>query len=593
VTSPPAAAPVVCEVSLRARLVVGEPFFEGGRPLTLGRIGTVDAAAGDLVAVEPTGHGVGRVVERLGPATDVSAVLHGLAVEAGTAAPFPADVLAEAAAIPGALGGHFPVPSVASRPRPGRGHSPVPPAASWPLPDRTDLRHLLTFTIDPEDARDHDDALSVDGDRLLVHIADVAAFVAEGGAIDREAALRGTSVYLPGRVDPMLPERLSADLCSLRPGEDRLAVTVEIGADGPLRAMRSVVRSDHRLSYPEAARMLATGEGPVALIAALRRLDAFARERQVARLDRGGIAVDTAERGYRIEAGAVVAGGLREQGPAHVLVEECMLAANEAVAAELVAAGAAAPFRVHEPPEAGALAALVERLDALSVPTPPLPAVMSAADASRYAGALSQTVATYARQSGRGRAAFPALVLRALQKARYDPRNLGHAGLASTAYCHFTSPIRRHPDLMVHRALLRRLGLLATPAPARDEVAAAAEDDSAAEREAAALERRGDDICAAFLLERVLYEEGWDAAFPGEVVGLIEAGAFIRFGAVFEGFLPGRAWAGEQMALDPLGVALVAARSGRRLRLGDAVEVAVRSIDRVSGRVRIRVPRPG
>jgi ribonuclease R len=562
VSFPPAAAPVVCEVSLRARVVVGEPFFDGGRPITLGRVGSVDAGPGDLVAVEVTGDGRGRLLERLGVVTDVSAVLHGLAVEAGTAAAFPGDVLAEAAALPETPGGDAPA--------------------------RADLRGLLTFTIDPEDARDHDDALSVDGDRLLVHIADVAAYVAEGGAIDREAARRGTSVYLPGRVDPMLPERLSSDLCSLRPHRDRLAVTVQIGAGGPLRAARSVVRSDHRLSYPQAARMLETGDGPEALIAGLRRLDGFARERQAARLARGGIAVDASERTYRIEAGAVVDAEAREQGPAHALVEECMLAANEAVAGELVAAGSAAPFRVHEPPEAEALAALVERLAALGVPTPPLPEILPAGGAARYAGALSQTVATYARQSGRGRQAFPSLVLRALRKARYDSRNLGHAGLASPAYCHFTSPIRRHPDLLVHRALLRRLGALATPAPSTAEVAARAAADSGAERAAEALERRADDVCAAFLLERVLYERGWDEAFSGEVVGLIDAGAFVRFGDVFEGLLPGRSWAGEYTALDPLGVALVAARSGRTLRLGDPVQVAVRSIDRVSGRVRVR-----
>jgi exoribonuclease R len=141
---------------------------------------------------------------------------------------------------------------------------------------------------------------------------------------------------------------------------------------------------------------------------------------------------------------------------------------------------------------------------------------------------------------------------------------------------------------MVHRALLRHLGLPAGPAPTPAEVAAAAEHDSDAERAAAALERRGDDVCAAFLLEGALYERGWDEAFSGEVVGLIESGAFVRFDDLYEGYLPGRSWAGEYVELDPLGVALVAARSGRRLRLGDPVTVSVRSVDRAAGRVRIR-----
>ena len=560
-TLAPAVAPVVCEVSLRARFVVGEPFFAPGPPVTLGRVGAAGIDPGDLVAVVVTGPGQGYVVEHLGPAADVSAVLHGLAIEAGVAAPWPDDVLAEVAALP------------AEAPAGG---------------ERTDLRPLLTLTIDPPDARDHDDALSVDGDRVLVHIADVTAFVAQGGAVDRAAARRATSVYLPGRVDPMLPERLSSDLCSLLPGRDRLAVTVDVGAPGPLRASRSIVRSDHRLTYDEAEAMLATGAGPPDLVAALRRLDALARERAAARLHRGGIAVDAPERAFRIEAGAVVAGASRRSGPAHVLVEEMMLAANEAVAVELAAAGVPGPYRVHEPPEPDALHQLVERLTALSVPTPPWPDSLPPAEAARYAGALSQAVARYVRTSGRGKSAYPGMVLRALRKARYDARNLGHAGLASTAYCHFTSPIRRHPDMLVHRALLRRIGLDATPPPASADVAEAAAHASDAERAAEALERRADDICAAFLLERELYEQGYDATFRGEVVGLVAAGAFVRFGELFEGYLPGRSWSGEYVDLDPLGVALVAARSGRRLRLGDAVSVSVQAVDRTTGRVRIR-----
>src|SRR6185369_11694296 len=151
----------------------------------------------------------------------------------------------------------------------------------------------------------------------------------------------------------------------------------------------------------------------------------------------------------------------------------------------------------------------------LQVPTPPQPPLPTPQQATRFAGLVSQSVSRYVASSGRGRSAFPAMVLRALRKARYDPRNLGHAGLASPAYCHFTSPIRRHPDLLVHRALLRHLGALSTPPP-----------ESAAEREAELLERTADDVCAALLLERELYEQGWDATFAGEVVGVIDSGAF-------------------------------------------------------------------
>lgn len=560
-TPEPAAAPVVCQVSLRARVMVGEPYFASGRPLTLGRVGSVNARPGDLVAVVVTGPGRGVVSAHLGPPDDVSAVLHGLAIEAGAAAAWPDAVAAEAAGLPAGLREDA---------------------------ERRDLRALLTFTIDPADARDHDDALSVDGDWLLVHIADVAAFVREGGAIDAEAARRANSVYLPGRVDPMLPERLSSDLCSLVPGDDRYAVTVEVGGAGPLRAYRSLVRSDHRLTYEQAEVMLASGEGPPDLVSALRRLSDFADGSAAARLARGGIAVETQERTFRIAAGVVMEGGRRPDGAAHRLVEELMLAANEAVATELAGAGAVVPFRVHEPPEPDALHALVERLEALDVPTPPVPDLHTGQAAARVAGLLSQAVARYVRNSGRGREAFPGMVLRALRKARYDPVNRGHAGLASPAYCHFTSPIRRYPDLMVHRALLRHLGARSARPPAAEDVGAAAVHASEAERAAERLERRGDDICAAFLLDDVLYEQGWEATFPGEVVGLIDSGAFVRFGDLYEGYLPGRSWSGEYVQLDPHGVALIAGRSGRRLRLGDPVEVAVQTVDRVGGRVRIR-----
>lgn len=298
--------------------------------------------------------------------------------------------------------------------------------------------------------------------------------------------------------------------------------------------------------------------------------------------------MQTAERTFEIAAGEVMGGQRRSATAAHGLVEELMLAANEAVATELAAAGAAVPFRVHEPPEPAALESLVDRLEALAVPTPPVPAMHSGDDAARFAGLLSQMVARYVRTSGRGREAFPGMVLRALRKARYDPVSRGHTGLASRAYCHFTSPIRRHPDLMAHRALLRHLGALQSPAPPPAEMAAAAVHASEAERAAELLERRADDVCAAFLLDQALYEHGWEATFPGEVVGVIDSGAFVRFGELYEGYLPGRSWAGEYVNLDPLGVALVAARSGRRLRLGDPVDVAVQSVDRVAGRVRIR-----
>jgi ribonuclease R len=196
-------------------------------------------------------------------------------------------------------------------------------------------------------------------------------------------------------------------------------------------------------------------------------------------------------------------------------------------------------------------------------------------------------VTEYTTQSGRGKNAFPALVLRSLKQARYDPRNLGHSGLASQAYCHFTSPIRRYPDLVVHRSLLRELGLGDEPVP--EELEELAEWTSQRERQAAQVEYRADEICLAWLLERQLFHAGWDAVLDGEIVGAIGSGLFVRFDEVFEGYLPARRLPGDYFELDPLGVSLVGRRSGHAYRLGDEIAVRVDRVEKTSGRVSVEL----
>jgi ribonuclease R len=225
----------------------------------------------------------------------------------------------------------------------------------------------------------------------------------------------------------------------------------------------------------------------------------------------------------------------------------------------------------------------VARLAALDVPTPPMPPLHTPRAAAAYAAKLSEAVAGYARGARRDVGVLSALVLRALKLARYDPANLGHAGLASSAYCHFTSPIRRYPDLVCHRALLAQLGLGAEPDA--EALPALAVHTSEREREAAALERRGDDVCLAFLLERTLFGRGWEEPWQAVVAGITPGGVFPRFGEVFEGFLPARLLGGDVWDPDELGVALVARGSGRRIRLTDRLTVEVRSVDRARGRV--------
>jgi ribonuclease R len=191
----------------------------------------------------------------------------------------------------------------------------------------------------------------------------------------------------------------------------------------------------------------------------------------------------------------------------------------------------------------------------------------------------------YSTQADRGREAFPALVLRSLKQARYDPRSLGHSGLASRAYCHFTSPIRRYPDLVVHRALLREIG--AGDEPSGDDLGALAAHTSERERAAAAIEYLADEICLARLLESELFELGWDHAWEGEIIGLIGSGLFARFGEVFEGFLPARRLPGDYFELNAVGTALRGRRGGGSFRLGDPIAVRVEAIRRNEGKVEL------
>ena len=562
-------APLVCEVSRRGKLLVAEPFFSYDRPLTMGRRGAVRAQEGDLVSVLPAPGGRAKLLERLGRPDELEAVLHGVAIEHGAARPFGDETAEEAAQLP------------------------REPAS--PEPGRVDLRHLLTFTIDPPDARDFDDAVSIaredGGLRIWVHISDVSRFVPAGGALDREAALRGCSVYLPTRVEPMLPERLSAGLCSLQPLVDRMAVTIEIDPAGDVTVYRSVIRSDHRLTYPQVERALSGDERVDADLArALSDAAQRSRELRAARFARGAAAIETQEIEFRIEGGAVRSATASTESVAHSLIEELMLLTNERVAAILAASRSPALHRVHPPPEPEAIERLAGRLAALDVPTPALPELHTPAQAAIAAAALSATVSGYTRQSGRGREAFPQLVLRALERARYDPASLGHSGLSAPAYCHFTSPIRRYPDLVCHRALLAHLGLAEPVAVTVEELADTAALCSEAERRAARIERAGDDVCLAFLLEQTVFHEGWDARFDGEIVGLIPGGLFVRFGDVFEGLLPARALGVDWFDLDAPEVALVGRSSGRRHRLGDRIGVCVRSIDRARGKVLLDLP---
>jgi ribonuclease R len=379
----------------------------------------------------------------------------------------------------------------------------------------------------------------------------------------------------------MLPHELADDLCSLRPYQDRLTVTVEIPPRGEPQFYRSAIRSRARLTYGEAERREVEPE----ILEQLALADELASELRRRRFARGALQVGSPETAFRFEDGRVVEAWLEAEPHAHMLVEELMILANEHVAAFLAGRNRSALYRVHERPDPQAVELLLAKLADLAVPTPPAPDALSPQTAAELAGRISRRVAAYVEESGRGREAFPALVLRALKQARYDPGNLGHSGLASPAYCHFTSPIRRYPDLVVHRALLRELGQGDDPLP--DDLPGLAEHVSAREREAAELEYLADDICLAWLLEDTLLERGWDEAWDGEITGLIGSGLFVRFGAVFEGFLPARRLPGEFFELNATGTALVGRRTGRTYRLGHPIAVRIESIAKSEGKIEL------
>jgi len=447
------------------------------------------------------------------------------------------------------------------------------------LSRREDLRHLPLVTIDPSDARDHDDAVWAEADPdprnkggwvVIVAIADVASYVRPASALDKEARKRGNSVYFPDRVVPMLPERISNDLCSLRENEPRacLAVRMIFDKDGRKlghRFLHGLMRSAASLTYEQAQAAidgrLDEVTGPL-LEPVLRPLWGAYASVVLARTERGPLDLDLPERKILLdEQGRVRGVASPPRLDAHRLIEEFMIAANVAAAETLEAKRSPLIYRVHDAPSKEKLLSLGEFLDTIGLKLPKS-GVLKPAQFNRI---LADTRATPTAEL------VGEVILRSQAQAVYSGDNLGHFGLNLRRYAHFTSPIRRYADLIVHRALIRALGF--GPDGLTDseigEIEQIAQAISDTERRAMAAEREtADRLIAAYLADRI------GAKFQARVSGLVRTGLFVRLtetGA--DGFVPASSIGHEYFYHDESRQALVGEDTGLAYRLGDSVEV--------------------
>ncbi|WP_018146990.1 ribonuclease R [Henriciella marina] len=533
------------------------------------------AEDGDLVTAmpkpgKPNGPAFGIVTEVLGRMDDPRAAsllaIHGhdIPVE------FPKDVLNEA--------------------------ETIKPLAS----PREDLTKIPLITIDPHDARDHDDAVYAekldDGWKVIVAIADVAAYVRPGTALDREAQKRGNSTYFPDRVVPMLPFELSADACSLVDEQDRPCMAVEMKFDGSgskrsHRFIRGTMRSHAKLSYEEAQAAIdgkTGGAGEPWLETVLKPLWGAYEALGTARDIRAPLALDLPEKRVEIGEDGTVTGIIeKERFDAHRLIEEFMIQANVAAAETLEKEGSPLLYRVHDQPSEAKLAALADFLQTLDIKWP----LGERPQTHRFNRLLGDHKET--ENAG----TISEIVLRSQSQAIYAPENAGHFGLNLSKYAHFTSPIRRYSDLIVHRALISSLGL--GEDGLTKEMAASLEDIAShlvdTERRSMAAEREATDrYLALYLSDKV------GAEFEGRITGVTPAGLFIRLGGTgADGFSPISKLSNDYWVHSEGAMALIARGSGKRFEMGQVVRVELAEVTPLQGGLLLKVlsdplpPRPG
>ncbi|GHA12501.1 ribonuclease R [Devosia pacifica] len=460
---------------------------------------------------------------------------------------------------------------------------------------REDWREIPLVTIDPADAKDHDDAVHAEPDPdpnnkggyiVRVAIADVAAYVRPGSALDREAYLRGNSVYFPDRVVPMLPERISNDLCSLREGEPRAAMAVRMvfGSDGKKRSHtfhRVLMRSAAKLSYEQAQAAIDgkpdDAAGPL-LDPVLRPLWQAYKNMSKARDDRGPLALDLPERKIVLNDKGMVADiRIPERLDAHRLIEEMMIAANVAAAETLEKHQTPLLYRVHDSPSREKLAALREFLASLDI---------SMANTEAVRPSQFNTILARAEKAGNVQQVSE-MILRTQAQAEYAPENYGHFGLNLDRYAHFTSPIRRYADLIVHRALISALdlGKDGLSDSERVKLSGIGQHISATERRAMIAERETSDrLLAQFLASQI------GARFTGRIAGVTRSGLFVKLtdtGA--DGFIPISSLGKDYFRHVEEQQSLIGERTGEKFGIGDPVTVRLLEAAPVAGALRFEM----
>ena len=470
--------------------------------------------------------------------------------------------------------------------------------AEGDLEGRLDLRDLAICTIDGADAKDLDDAISVSrtksGFRLGVHIADVSHYVREGGALDAEAFERGTSVYFADRVVPMLPEELSNGACSLNAGEDKLAFSaiVELSAQGEIlsyRFRKSVIRSRVRGVYSEVNRLFdgsADGKLRKKYSPVIRSLHAARELAEIIKKragENGSFDIESTESEFTLgEGGVCIDVRPRATGEAEQMIEQLMITANQAAAKLAKSKGIPFVYRVHEQPDPERVKTLIQLVDAVGLNSRSLKkqGELSAAD---FADILEQAKGTSIQKI------ISHQLLRTMAKARYDAAPIGHFGLALADYCHFTSPIRRYPDLAIHRILTAmlterdrsKLDRFRSFAPA------AAKASSDAEVRAMTAERSAEDCYMAEYIRQHVGEQ-----YDGVVSGVTQRGIFVELPNTVEGFVPVDSFEGADFQFDGL-MTQTDRNSGKKLTIGHTLRVQVAAADVTTGRIDfVAVPQP-